>query len=254
MSIRPRPGLVAAIAAMAFATSGNSARADIIDISGGTGQPGAFSGTIEVKHTPGSSTAQIIVTLTNESPEANGGFITGFAFNDPSSANGGDINKVTGFTQVYDPEGAPPANYMSLLGVNSSNNRLFGNSISGSPYGNFDLGAAVGGDLLGGGAPQPGVEVNQTGTFTFTVTGWNLQNLSAESILGTPSSGGTASFMVRFRGFNDNDSDKLVIGTKTPPGGGGGAVPAPPGVVLAGLGIASCLFGRVFRRKAIAVA
>jgi len=245
-----RPVIAAVVAAGSFLASAGVARADIIHIAGGTGHPGAFTGSIEVKYTPGDTTAQIIVKLKNESPIANGGFITGFAFNDPSSVSGGDIVKVTGYTQAYDPAGAPPPNHMSLIGVNPDGT-LLDNSISGSPYGKFDLGAAVGGNLLGGGSPQPGIEVGQTGTFTFTVTGTNLQNLSAESILGTPSQGGTAAFIVRFRGFCDGSSDKIVIGAKTPPSGGGYPIPAPPAVVLAGLGIASCLLGPAFRRRAV---
>jgi len=38
------------------------------------------------------------------------------------------------------------------------------------------------------------------------------------------------------------------------PTGGGGAVPAPPGVVLAGMGLVGMLFGRRFRREAAPVA
>ncbi len=250
MSLFSRPVIAAVFTVGALFASAGVARADIIDIAGGTGNPGAFSGSIEVKYTPGDTTAQIIVKLKNESPIANGGFITGFAFNDPASVSGGDIVKVTGYTQTYDPVGLPPPNNMSLIGV-MSDGTLMNDSISGAPYGKFDLGAAVGGNLLGGGSPQPGIEVGQTGTFTFIVTGTNLQNLSAESILGTPSQGGTAAFIVRFRGFLDGSSDKIVIGAQTPPSGGGNPIPAPPAVVLAGLGVASCLLGPAFRRRTV---
>lgn len=216
----------------------STARADVISIAGGTGEPGAFTGSIAVSHTPGSGTATIIVTLTNTSPAANGGFITGFAFNNPGTPAGGNIQTVVGYSQSFAPPGTPPPSNLTLIGVGTGGT-LLSNSISGSPYGDFDLGAAVGGSLLGGGSPLPGIEVGQTGTFTFVVGGTNLENLSAASILATPSQGGTAAFIVRFRGFWDGSSDKVVIGAAAP-----NPIPAPPAVVLASLGIGCGLLGR----------
>ena len=131
-------------------------------------------------------------------------------------------------------------------------NPTFDNTISGSPYGSFDIGAAVGGDLLGGGAPQPGVEVGQTGTFLFTVSGTNLDKLTSANILNTLSTGG-ASFMVRFRGFTDGSSDKVLSGVICPPPlpPPTGAVPAPAGLLLGIIGV-GCLLGRSVRRKTAA--
>jgi hypothetical protein len=246
-----RPSRLAALAAVALVAAAGPARAETINISAGTGDPGAFTGSVSVTPT-GATTATVVVTLTNTSPAANGGFITGFAFNDPSSTTGGNINAVTGFTQSYAPAGAPPANNLTLIGTDGGGN-LLNDSISGSPFGNFDLGAAVGGSLLGDGAPQPGIEVNQTGTFTFFVTGTDMMNLSAASILGATTQGSNAAFMVRFRGFCDRRSDKLVIVSKTPPPPPVGAVPAPPAAVLAGVGVVCCLLGRS-RRKTLAPA
>ncbi len=207
---------------------------------------GDFEGKIEVQNIS-STSAVIQVTITNISPAANGGFITGFAFNNPASTTNGNITNVTSFSQSYNPEGAPPANVMSLSGGSSDPSKNFNNNISGSPYGSFDIGAAVGGDLLGGGAPQPGIEVGQTGVFTFNVTGSYLNLLTAMGIITASSTDGTAGMIVRFRGFDDGGSDKVISGQVS----GAEVVPAPPAVVLAGIGLAGCLFGRSLRRKPV---
>ncbi len=218
-----------------------------IQNAGSTEGLGAFNGSIAVDVlSPTSATIQI--TLTNLSPIANGGYITGFAFNDPNSSSKGNIGTVTSFSQSYTPAGAPPANNMALIG-----DPTFNNTISGSPFGSFDIGAAVGGDLLGGGSPQPGVEVNQTGVFTFEVEGSSLNKLTAGNILNTLSTGGVA-FMVRFRGFEDGGSDKVIAGVlcdpppPPPPPPPPGAVPAPAGIVLGLIGLGTCL-GRGLRRR-----
>jgi hypothetical protein len=216
-----------------------------------TSGPGYLTGTVAVDNIS-TTQAVIQITLTNTSPVANGGFITGFAFNDPNSSSKGNISTVSGFTQSYAPPGAPPPNTMQLIGGPSYNN-----SISGASFGSFDLGAAVGGNLLGGGAPQPGIEVGQTGTFEFTVTGSHLNNLTAQGIMSAlshhPKGGGPAALLVRFRGFKDGDSDKVVAGVvkppPPPPPPPPGVIPAPPSAVLAGLALGTCLLGRLTRRR-----
>lgn len=257
--MRPRPALARAIALAAltlFLAPGLARAAFIPDsityIQGttGTSGPGYFTGSVAVDNLSTTS-AVIRVSLANTSPIANGGFITGFAFNDPNSTTKGNISTVTSFSQSYSPAGAPPANNMLLIGTPT-----FDNTISGSPYGSFDIGAAVGGDLLGGGAPQPGVEVGQTGTFLFTVSGTNLDKLTSANILNTLSTGGAA-FMVRFRGFTDGSSDKVLSGVicppplPPPPPPRPGAVPAPAGLLLGIIGV-GCLLGRSVRRKTAA--
>ncbi len=251
MSARParlfRP-LVAAIAGIALLGSAGPARADLVYIGDST-LPGIFSGTLEVKNQTTTS-ATIVVTLTNLSPAANGGYLTGFAFNDPNKAPKGDISNVTSFTPNYTP---PTGQQFSLIG-----GPTYTNTISTSPYGKFDIGAAVGGDWLGGGKPSDGLAVGETGTFTFLVTGSSLTNLSAANILAAMSSNGTAGFAVRFRGFKDGSSDKDISGIicppppPPPPPTGGNAVPAPPGLVLAGMGFGCLLLGRLRTRRAVA--
>ncbi len=159
---------------------------------------GSFTGSIGVSNNT-ATTATITVMLTNTSPLANGGFITAFAFNDPGTASGGDIERVTGFTAT-DPD-------FDLLG-----GPVVSDSIKAVPLGDFDIGASISGDFLGGGNPNPGLGVGESATFTFNVTGTNLLNLSQASLEAalTDGSGGRSSFFaVRFRGFEDGGSDKV---------------------------------------------
>lgn len=265
ISVRLRRRLFAAAllgGASVFATPSSAEAAftpnSIVSIGGtdSTSGPGYFSGTIAVDNISNSQ-AVIQVTLTNTSPAGNGGYITGFAFNDPNSSSRGNISSVTSFTQSYTPLGSPPYSNMTLIGGSS-----FQNTINASPYGSFDIGAATGGSFLGSGTPLPGIEVGQTGTFTFTVSGSSLNNLTAARLMATMSSGGSksAAMLVRYRGFDDGASDKVVAGiicdpvppppppppSPPPPPN---AVPAPAGAVLGLIGLGSCLFGRVVRRR-----
>ncbi len=230
---------VVAVAGFALLASAGSARADIVYIGENT-VPGQFSGSVEVRSQTTTS-AVIEVKLTNIStPLSNGGYLTGFAFNDPNTASKGNISGVTSYTTTYSP---PTGQAFTLLGAPT-----FTNTVSTSPYGNFDIGAAVGGDWLGGGMPQDGLAIGETGTFTFVVSGYNLTNLSAANLLAATSSNYTAGFVVRFRGFTDGSSDKDIAGIICPPPPPPGAVPAPPGLVLAGMGFGCLLLGRL-RRK-----
>lgn len=224
------------LALAALCASFGSARADLINIADNE-LPGQFTGTVEVTNQT-SSSALIRVTLTNTSPFSNGGFLTGFAFNDPNTTSKGNIGTVTSYQQVYVPS---TGQNFTLLGAPT-----YSNTVSTSPYGLFDIGAAVGGDWLGGGTPSQGLAVGETGTFSFLVSGTGLNNLSAANLLTAMSSNGTAGFVVRFRGFNDGSSDKDVAGVVVKPPVNN-PVPAPPALVLAGIGFVA-LIGRA-RRK-----
>jgi hypothetical protein len=256
----PRRKLAAAIlAGLAALASPGAARAAFIadssvNIQGtaSTSGPGFFTGNIAVDNVS-KTQAVVQVVLTNTSPLANGGYITGFAFNLP-----GQIASATLTTAV-------PSSF-TLIGGGSFNNTI-GNydDVPGSPYGYFDIGAAVGGDLLGGGSPNPGLAVNQTGTFQFTLTstgnGYNLNNLTANLLMSllsaNPQGGGAQPFLVRFRGFNNGGSDKVIgeiCDNNPPPPPPPGAVPAPPAVLLGLIGFGTCLLGRGFRRRVAAPA
>jgi hypothetical protein len=182
-----------------------------------------------------STSADLTVTLTNTSPVANGGFITAFVLNNP-------VNLITGITLVT----SPTASGFALIGGPT----FQGQTVNGSPYGQFDFGASTGGAFEGGGNPNTGLGVGVTGTFTFQLTGTSLDTLSEASFDGSLSSGtgigmGAEFFAARFRGFNDGGSDKVPAEvTQT-------VIPEPSAMVLFCLGgVGAVSFIRRRRSKA----
>jgi hypothetical protein len=166
---------------------------------------GQFEGDFEYK--PESAT--LLVKLVNTSPVGNGGYLTAIAFNNPGSRITGAILSSTNTN-------------FGLLGLPSLQN-----GVSGSPFGDFDLGASVGGSFLAGGSPSLGVGVGDSVLFTFTFTGTELDKLTAKSFFDTLSSSASAgqgprAFVARFRGFDKGGSDKV-------PGDPGAIVDPPPG-------------------------
>lgn len=146
--------------------------------------------------------------LTNTSNPSNGGYLTGFLLELPNSSS---------FTKWQ---------------TNSNLTALTPNQehYSGAPYGNFDYGYALGGNFLGGGSPTSGISVGKTGHFEFSqwnnVNGFDVgdffENLSTLEQNDT-------NLLVRFKGFKDGGSDK-VIGIFTPPPSANPETPpsAPP--------------------------
>lgn len=195
------------------------------DTANSTSGLGNFTGTLT--YTDINAThAQLTISLTNTSPAANGGFLTGFLLNNPS-------NSITGIPSVSFTDAA----FKPMLG-----------SIDGAPFGHFGLGASLGGKAKSnfgdGGSPNSGLGVGQSGTFTFNLTGTNLNALSEADFLaalsGPPGDGmGDKFFAARFRGFLNGGSDKVPAmggtsnnpppppGGNPPPGGGGGDPPVP---------------------------
>jgi len=228
--------LVAAImttaASMGVESASASSVAIVSDSSQSTQNLGAFTGVLDYQ------AGVLTVSLTNTSSPLNGGFITGFLFN----INDADDDASGAFSDADDA---------STGGLNESDYNQVANA-SGSPFGTFELGAALGGNFLGGGNPNKGIGVGETGIFKFTITEPDGELLTALSFiteisLGNGNNGKDVSFLTRFRGFNDDGSDKV-------PGIDNNPVIPLPAAVWSGLvtlgGLGAIRVRRTFGRRA----
>jgi hypothetical protein len=184
-----------------LACAAGVARADVIgfesDVFASTEQLGAFEGTLS--YNP--ALAELVISITNTTPASIGGYLTGIVFKIDSTDPGATATLI-------------------------SANVPFQNtgSASAAPFGTFDAGAALGGNWLGGGSPNSGIAVGQTGVLTFSVSASDAASLTAMSFIGSSSEPG---FVARFRGMSQGGSDKVP-----------GVIPSPAGLAaLAGAGV-----------------
>jgi MYXO-CTERM domain-containing protein len=178
-----------------------TASADLINIFG-DGALGDYTGSISYD----GGTNLLVISLTNTSAPANGGFITGVIFN----INSADALASAALTNTTDAD---------FLNTGSE---------SGAPFGTFDAGAALGANWLGGGNPNDGIAVGGSVTLTFLVSASDRAFLTASSFINNDVL--NPDFVVRFRGFEDGGSDK---------------VPGQPGPAALGLmSVAGMLSGR----------
>ena len=110
------------------------------------------------------ASGSLVLSLTNTTP-VYGGYITGVAFNNP----GDSITGVTSFTS-------------SDLDFQLIGDPNFDGGVRASPYGDFDLGTALGEGWLGAGSPVGGIAVGETATFTFNLAG-DLAGLTTNSFI-----------------------------------------------------------------------
>lgn len=147
---------------------------------------GAFTGSMTWTYLGGGN-GSLGITITNTSLPANGGCLTGLAFNTESGVTPSLSSGRAGFTGMT--------------------------NVQASPFENFDFGTALGGNWLGGGNPNAGIGAGLTDSFVFGVSGSSslLASLTDSSFFDTASLPG---FAARFRGFAGGGSDK-VGGTPT---------------------------------------
>lgn len=223
-------GIGAITLGLALALAGERAQAGLITGSVGELGLGQFTGTATyLPLTP--STATLYIDLTNTSPPANGGFLTGFAMNLPGK-------HVLSVLLTTGPVHFEPMGGASEL-----------DSVNGTPFGQFDFGAAVGGSFAGSGTPSHGLAIGEPGHFAFDLTGNGLNTLTIDDFLNVPSAGpgdgqGNPGFVVRFDDVNP-DGHHVPIDMPLVPN------PEPSSLVPAGLAaIASTglVLTRRFRR------
>jgi hypothetical protein len=213
-------------AAAAVALCGTWASAGTVNLvsntSGSTSELGAFTGTLSYD-----DISTLTVTLKNTTP-AGGGYITGFLFNIDGTATA---------TLTPDPTGS----FEDLVTTGN---------LSGSPFGDFEAGAALGGNFLGGGSPNSGIGVGGESTFTFLVSGSDASSLRVEDFLSLNDGSADASFLVRFRGLTLGEGSDKVPGVMIPPDNGGGETPIPlPAAAWSAMSVFGVLGGKRLRRR-----
>lgn len=183
-TMSPTPTLAAAILCISPAAHAAPVeiRADRDNSQSGLGD---FTGLLT--YTPLAPTAgSLLVTLTNTSSAASGGFLTAFAFN------------------VNSPD--PRRRAMLFFGPHNWTGHM---EIDAGPFGSGYDGGAASADgpapFNGGGDPRRGLGVGETGVFDFMIFADDAGELSAEDFaLGGPAE---FNFVVRFRGFEGEGSD-----------------------------------------------
>jgi len=176
---------------------------------------GDFIGTL----TFAPSTSILTVSLTHTTTGFHEAYITGFVFLLPMGIT------ATGVTSTTHPS-------FELLTEEKA--------LSAQPFGQFDAGAALGGDWTGGGKPQDGIGIGAPyeGIFDFQLTGADFGAGTIDDFLSEVRE--REWFVARIRGFEPGGgSDKVPADIAS--------VPEPATLLLLGSGLA--LMGLLGRRK-----
>ena len=191
----------AATACLAAACIGAAAHAAVVPVTSNsslsTENLGTLTGTLNYTFLGGTS-GNLDVTLTNTTPSATGGYITAFMFRPPP--------ELGAFTSVL-----TASDYAAMTNIPAG--------ASGAPFPGIWLGGAgTGGSWLSGGSPNGGVPIGSTGHWSFTITGANASQLTSDSFVSGDKVSDPYAFIVRFRGMNDDGSDKVPANQLPSPG------------------------------------
>lgn len=166
---------------------GGAAAADTVQIGGNMGAStenlADFTGSITYNTTMGNM-GQLLIELTNTTNAATGGFLTAFVFNINSTDTDASAELLSG-----------PASFQLITNANAE------------PFGTFDAGASTSADFLGGGSPNTGLGVGETGMFEFKITADDAAALSAADFI--TDGPFEFNFIARFRGLANDGSDKV---------------------------------------------
>jgi hypothetical protein len=194
------------------------------DTGGSTEGLGDFEGLLT--YTPTSdTTATLEIELHNTTP-AGGGFLVGFALNNPDDL----ITAILLSSTDTD---------FGLIGAAPFDGTT---DVDADPFGDYDFGASITNDWLGGGSPNTGIPVSTTETFTFSLTGTMLDLLSEESFVNAFPTGVGGEccdewMVVRFRGIEIGEGSDKVPTDFTP-------IPEPSTLFLVGLGLVGIVLWR----------
>lgn len=181
--------------------------------------PGDFKAVFSYSYSAITSTGTLTVEMENTTPSGNG-YLTGFLF--------GKVD--LGAFSSISLSAAPNSEWKLAL------------DDSGSPFGNFEYGAALDGDWTGGGSPSDGIAAGDSFTFEFKFVGGNAATLDTADFLQADDNGRFMAVRFRGGGMGGEGSDK-VLGTIV-------LIPLPAPVWMAGAGLLAVAGYRMKRRTA----